>query len=58
MESPSGRITETLAVFVHADIPEDSAEITFESFGKTCEAGVSQNDRYSVKNDLPPTTAL
>lgn len=26
---PSGRMTETFAVFVQADIPHDSAEITF-----------------------------
>lgn len=32
---PSGRITETLAVFVHADTPDDSEETTFVPSGIT-----------------------
>lgn len=32
---PSGRTTETFAVFVQADIPQDSADITFVFRGMT-----------------------
>jgi len=48
----SGRTTETFAVFVQAEIPHDSAELTFVPVGRTCEAGVNASRRQRVKSIL------
>ena len=45
---PSSRMTETLAVFVQADTPQDSAEMTFVPLGITMKLRSISADRLNT----------
>lgn len=51
-------MTETLAVFVQVDIPQDSAERTFVPLGMTMEVVLVVADHSLLGASLPSTTAL